>query len=99
MTVIGTIKVVICTTLRLVPVDKIVSAAEANRKFSFVLNQVKHGDSYIVTSHGKSIAKIVPFAGGDPLASTAKSTLLARLKSQPAKRIGRWTRDELYDNK
>lgn len=76
--------------------EKIVSAAEANRKFSHVLSEVRHGCSYIVTSDGKSVAKIVPFRDCDAIIHSAKSALLARLKSQPAKTIGRWTRDELY---
>ena len=79
--------------------EKIVSAADANRKFSHVLSEVRDGCSYIVTSHGKSVAKIVPFRSYDAVASSAKSALLARLKSQPAKRIGRWTRDDLYIDK
>lgn len=68
--------------------EKIVSAAEANRKFSHVLSEVRHGCSYIVTSHGKSVAKIVPFHSYDAITSSAKSILLARLKSQPVKELG-----------
>jgi prevent-host-death family protein len=79
--------------------EKIVSAAQANRKFSHVLNEVRQGCTYIVTSHGKSVAKIVPFRGDDSVSSSAKATLLFRLKSQTVKRIGQWTRDELYVDK
>ncbi len=77
--------------------EKIVSAAEANRKFSYVLSKVRQGCSYVVTSHGKSVAKIVPFRGYDAVASSSKATLVARLKSQPTKNIGKLTRDEMYD--
>jgi prevent-host-death family protein len=40
--------------------EKPVSAADANRKFSKLLRAVREGQSYVVTSHGKAVAKIVP---------------------------------------
>jgi prevent-host-death family protein len=84
--------------------DKNVSAADANRKFSELLRGVRKGRSYVVTSHGEPVAKIVPAAQDARIAAGARSSLLARLKSQPAvkgaKAHRRWTRDELYeDNK
>jgi len=42
--------------------DKAVSAADANRRFSELLRTVKKGRSVIVTSHGKPVAKISPLA-------------------------------------
>ena len=40
--------------------EKAVSAADANRNFSKLLRTVKEGHSYVVTSHAKAVAKIVP---------------------------------------
>ena len=40
--------------------DKAVSAADANRRFSQLQRNVKKGRSVIVTSHGKPVAKITP---------------------------------------
>ncbi len=40
--------------------EKAVSAADANRRFSELLRTVKKGRSVIVTSHGKPVAKITP---------------------------------------
>ena len=40
--------------------DKAVSAADANRRFSELLRTVKKGRSVIVTSHGKPVAKSLP---------------------------------------
>ena len=73
-----------------------ISAAEANRKFSAMLRRVREGHSYVVTSHGRPVARIIPFRAGDRVASSARATLFARLKAAPALTIGRWTRDELY---
>ena len=77
-----------------------ISAADANRNFSQILRGVREeGTSYVVTSHGKPVAKIVPYEGGDDkVREAAKQTLLKRLASQPMVYIGPWTRDELYDD-
>ena len=78
--------------------DKVVSAADANRNFSKILQGVRQGRSYLVTSHGKPAAKIVPVSESDAMASSAWTSLLARLRSQPVVDIGRWTREELYED-
>lgn len=57
---------------------------------------MRNGESVVITSHGKPVAKIIPFAY-DPVRAAAKEILLARLRSQPAIDIGPSTRDELYD--
>jgi prevent-host-death family protein len=75
--------------------DKTISAAEANRKFSEVLRGVRDGQSYVVTSHGKPLARIAPVR--ESRSEEAKKRLLRRLRSQPVRNIGRWTRDELYE--
>jgi antitoxin (DNA-binding transcriptional repressor) of toxin-antitoxin stability system len=56
---------------------------------------VAHGTSFIITSHGKPVARL-----GPPPAKAneaANQRLLDRLRSQPVQDIGPWTRDELYD--
>ncbi len=82
--------------------EKNVSAADANRKFSELLRGVRKGRSYVVTSHGEPVAKLVPATQNDRIAAGARAALLARLKSQPAvegaKARRRWTRDELYED-
>ena len=40
--------------------QRAVSAADANRRFSELLRTVKNGQSVVVTSHGKPVAKLVP---------------------------------------
>jgi prevent-host-death family protein len=78
--------------------DKAVSAADANRRFSELLRTVKKGRSVVVTSHGKPVAKITPVAEDDRAAEGARSALFARLRGEPVVKAGRWTRDELYDD-
>lgn len=76
--------------------EKAISAAEANRKFSEVLRGVREGRTYVVTSHGRPVARIAPVEGEHD-AERARDALLKRLRSQKAIDIGPWTRDELYD--
>ena len=78
--------------------QKAVSAAEANRRFSELLRTVKKGGSILVTSHGKPVAKIIPFVEDEAVSEGARSALFARLRAEPPVKIGRWTRDELYDD-
>jgi prevent-host-death family protein len=74
-----------------------ISAAEANRQFSSVLRRVRRGRSFVVTSHGRPVARIVPVEAGDRVTSAARAALMNRLRKEPVVRAGRWTRDELYD--
>ena len=76
--------------------DETVSAAEANREFSRLLRGVRAGRSFVVTSHGKPIARLVPADHHPEEASGARRALLSRLESQPLVPAAPWTRDELY---
>jgi prevent-host-death family protein len=79
-------------------VDEPISAADANRKFSQILRGVREERAtYVVTSHGKPVAKIVPFDAGSNVSTRARETLLARLKSEPLVHAGHWKREELYE--
>lgn len=76
--------------------ERAISAAEANRQFSKVLREVKEGHSYVVTSHGKPVAKISPPIGR-PVSAKSREAFFQRLKEQPVRNIGRWKREELYE--
>ncbi|MEJ0047857.1 MAG: type II toxin-antitoxin system prevent-host-death family antitoxin [Rhodospirillales bacterium] len=78
--------------------EEAVSAADANRRFSLLLRGVREGRSYVVTSHGKPVARLIPAGKHDDIATGARSALLSRLEKQPVMNAGRWTRDELYEN-
>jgi prevent-host-death family protein len=56
--------------------EKTVSAADANRKFSELLRGVRQGRSYIVTSHGKPVAKLIPADSDSSQAQAAHAALL-----------------------
>ncbi len=77
--------------------SRAVSAAEANRRFSSLLGQVKGGRSVTITSHGQPVARMVPVQAGDGVRTAARATLFRRLKASRAQHAGTWTRDELYE--
>jgi prevent-host-death family protein len=83
-------------------VEKTVTAADANRKFSELLRGVRQGRSYVVTSHGKPVAKLIPADSDSSQAQAAHSALMRRLASQKlpkgANPRHRWTRQELYED-
>jgi prevent-host-death family protein len=78
--------------------EKTVSAAEANRHFSQLLRSVREGDSYVVTAHGRPVAKIIPITKDAVVGDKAKGALLEHLRAQRPVNAGRWTRDELYED-
>lgn len=78
--------------------ERAVSAADANRSFSRLLRGVRQGDSYVVTSHGKPVARIIPAGEHEGAMVAARRTLLARLEKQPIVQAKRWRRDELYED-
>ena len=81
--------------------EEAVSAADANRNFSQILLNVREGGSFVVNVHGKPVAKIVAIRKDDmdqQVRSAARAILFSRLRSQPALNVGRWTRDELYED-
>jgi prevent-host-death family protein len=78
--------------------EEAISAADANRRFSLLLRGVREGRSYVVTSHGKPVARLIPVGRHKEIATGARTALLSRLEKQPVVEVGRWTRDELYED-
>jgi prevent-host-death family protein len=81
-----------------VVVEEAISAADANRRFSLLLRGVREGRSYVVTSHGKPVARLIPAGKNDDTAAGARTALLSRLGRQPLVKAGRWKREELYED-
>ena len=78
--------------------NKVVSASDANRRFSELLRTVKQGQSVVVTSHGKPVPTISPIMKDNRAAEGARAALFARLRRGRVVNAGRWTRDELSDD-
>jgi prevent-host-death family protein len=81
-----------------IQMERVISAGEANRNFSRILRSVRQGHSYVVTSHGRPVARLVPVDRHGDVPTGARDILLSRLKQQPLVHAGRWTRDDLYED-
>lgn len=90
------VNVVNMTTLAVATLGAI-SAADANREFSRILREVRNGRSYVVTSHGRPVARIVPIGREVSTGAAARVALFDHLRRQRVVKVGRWTRDELYE--
>lgn len=77
---------------------RIISAAEANRRFSTVLRGVSQGDAYVVVSRGRPVATIGPFTACDAQRRAAREALMQRLQAEGVTGPCDWTRDGLYDD-
>jgi prevent-host-death family protein len=79
---------------------RMITATEANRDFSKLLEQVENGDSVNITKHGKIIASIVPAKRTLEDMERLKQEHLALLRSRkPFTHVKeRGTREELYED-
>ena len=75
--------------------DRAISASEANQQFSRVLREVADGESYVVTSRGKPVARIVPIEVNDKAGKF--TALVEEWSKKPIRYSGPWTRQDLYD--
>jgi prevent-host-death family protein len=76
--------------------EKKISVTDAKRRFLRLLRDVRGGQSFVVTTRGRAVARIAPVDDGRAIRASARSFLLGRLRSEAVVRIGRWKRDELY---
>lgn len=79
---------------------RMITATEANRDFSKLLEQVANGDSINITKHGEIVATLVPAARNLKSMEEAKRKHIEALMSRKpfADVTERGTREELYDD-
>lgn len=75
--------------------DRIISASEANQRFSEMLREVAAGESFTVTSRGRPVARVSPV--GRKGGREAVERLLDYFEAQPIRYSGPWTREDLYE--
>ena len=74
-----------------------VTATEANRQFSALLREVVAGETIVVTSHGRPVAKLVPFdeTSPDPARERAWQEIFERIERQRGVKLPQQSRDEI----
>lgn len=73
-----------------------ISATDANRSFSTMLRGVEEGGSYLITSHGRPVALLVPAEEFTDDREASHQALLDSFMKLPTHHLTPWTRDELY---
>lgn len=72
--------------------DEPISATDANRYFSALIRGVREGQSYVVTSHGRPVARVVPAFDPDRvMAEQTRKQVFKQLRQLPAAFPGFWT--------
>ncbi|MCB9969271.1 MAG: type II toxin-antitoxin system prevent-host-death family antitoxin [Geminicoccaceae bacterium] len=70
-----------------------VRASDVTTQFAAILSSVERGESFVVTCHGKPIARIVPAASTDP---TDRAAALERFRLRRASwHAARFSTDEI----
>ena len=77
------------------PMDKAISASEANQRFSELLREVADGESFTVTSRGRPVARMLPVDRTNEHRSVKR--LIKFLRRLPLRHSGDWTRADLYE--
>ena len=74
--------------------SRAISASEANQNFSKLLREVGRGETFVVMSRGRPVAKVVPVDAAD--AAQPVEDLLRFLDTFPRRDARGWKREDLY---
>ena len=76
--------------------ERAITASDANQRFSEMLREVQDGDTFVVTSRGRPVAKVTPV---DTLEQQgpAVGALLDFIETLPRRHAGTWRREDLYE--
>jgi len=79
--------------------SKTISLRDANQGFSRCIREVQAGEEFVITRKGQPVARLIP-VGGKRMLTAEQETALARLAdtSWPLN-IGRFNRDEIYQER
>ncbi|HEV2363889.1 MAG TPA: type II toxin-antitoxin system prevent-host-death family antitoxin [Caulobacteraceae bacterium] len=75
--------------------ERTVSAGHANQQFSKMLRAVQDGDSFVILSRGRPVARLTPALQRG--SGEAIDRILAFSKSLPWRHAGAWRREDLYE--
>ena len=76
--------------------ERAITASDANQRFSELLREVQDGESFIVTSRGRPVAKVTPV--DDFVRQGPEIDALLDFVSALPRRSGQgWRREDLYE--
>ena len=77
--------------------DRLITATEANQRFSEMLREVADGESYTVTSRGRPVARVTPVRDSEEEIRRRQADLLEYLRAKKPFVAEPWKREDLYD--
>lgn len=77
--------------------DRLITATEANQRFSEILRDVADGESFTVTSRGKPVARVTPVRENEDDIRRRQADLLEYLRAKKPFVVKPWKREDLYD--
>lgn len=76
--------------------ERAITASDANQRFSEMLREVQEGETFVVTSRGRPVAKVTPVDHLDRQ-GPAIAALLDFVAALPRRRAQAWRREDLYE--
>ena len=76
--------------------ERAITASDANQRFSELLREVQDGESFVVTSRGRPVAKVTPIDDVDRQGPEIDA-LLDFVSALPRRRGQGWRREGLYE--
>ena len=76
--------------------ERAITASDANQHFSEMLRDVQEGETFVVTSRGRPVAKVTPADDLDRQ-GPALDALLDFVAALPRRRADSWRREDLYE--
>ena len=76
--------------------ERAITASDANQRFSEMLREVQAGETFVVTSRGRPVAKVMPIDALEQQGS-ALDALLGYVETLPRRRADGWQRGDLYE--
>lgn len=76
--------------------DRAITASDANQRFSEVLRDVQAGETFVVMSRGRAVAKVTPVDAGSDR-RLAVDRLLDYVAALPKRSLPGWQREHLYE--
>ena len=78
--------------------DEAIAEIDAGAQFTRLISDVRGGKSFVITSDGKPIARLVPVEHIDDAERQAfRDAYFRELQERPIIHVGKWTRDELHE--
>jgi prevent-host-death family protein len=82
--------------------SKVITLRDANQQLSRCIREVEAGEEFVITRKGKPVARLIPTGGKRVLTAEQEAALartIARMEEGWSLDIGKFNRDEIYEER